>query len=249
MAVTEDQITPWSDDELAHAPASASTTFYDGTVCFITEAGLADITTASGQNLFGGLVIRQVDNSSGAASAKSVEFRVDGFGTFPGTGFAQSDVNSPLYATDNYTFTKTPSAAAVRIGTIVECISSTKVRSTIDGARWLGTSSTISTKTADFTILASESGKTFTNTGASGTITGTLPPAVPGLKYRARVSVAQQLRLDPDGTETISLPSTGVPGTAGQYVVADAIGETIDIECVVAGTWSVFGYTGTWTLV
>ena len=54
MAVTADQITPWSDNELAHAPAAASTTFYDGTVCFITEAGYADDDTASGQNLFGG---------------------------------------------------------------------------------------------------------------------------------------------------------------------------------------------------
>lgn len=103
------------------------------------------------------------------------------------------------------------------------------------------------TKTADYTLSDGESGAVVTNTGASGTITFTLPPAVPGLKYKARVSVAQQLRLDPDETETISLPSTGVPGAAGKYLVADAIGETVSLECVVAGSWSVMGYTGTWT--
>jgi hypothetical protein len=68
-----------------------------------------------------------------------------------------------------------------------------------------------------------------------------------GLKYRFRVGAAEELRIDPNGTETISLPSTGVPGAAGKYLVADAIGETVDVECVVAGTWSVFGFTGTWT--
>lgn len=249
MAVTADQITPWSDNELAHAPASAATTFYDGTVCFITEAGLADITTATGQNLFGGLVIRQVDNAAGAASAKAVEFRVAGVGTFPGTGFAQTDVGTPLYATDNYTFTKTPSASAVRVGTITEYISSTKVRATIDGAKWLGASSTVSTKTADYTVLASESGKTFSTAGASGTVVFSMPPAVPGLKYRFYVGAAQELRIDPNGTETASLPSSGVAQAAGAYLTANAVGETIDLECAIAGSWSVFGYTGTWTAV
>jgi predicted RecA/RadA family phage recombinase len=103
------------------------------------------------------------------------------------------------------------------------------------------------TKTADYTVLASQSGATLTNTGAAGTITFALPAALPGMRFNARVSVAQQLRLDPNGTETISLPSTGVPGAAGKYLVADAIGETVALVCLVAGTWSVMGYTGTWT--
>jgi len=105
------------------------------------------------------------------------------------------------------------------------------------------------TKTADSTLTATDcvDGVALTNTGASGTTTHSLPAALPGMKLRARVSVAQQLRLDPNGSETISLPSTGVPGAAGKYLVADAIGETVDLECVVAGSWSVMGYTGTWT--
>lgn len=102
-------------------------------------------------------------------------------------------------------------------------------------------------KTADYTVLAADSGKTFSTAGAAGTVTFAMPAATVGLKYRFRVGAAQELRIDPDGTETISLPSTGVPGAAGKYLTANAAGETVDIECVVAGTWSVFGYTGTWT--
>ena len=102
-------------------------------------------------------------------------------------------------------------------------------------------------KTANFTVVARESGRTFTSVGAAGTITATLPVATVGLGFRFRVGAAQQLRLDPNGTETIALPSSGVQGAAGKYLVADADGETVDIECTKAGQWSVFGYTGTWT--
>ena len=102
-------------------------------------------------------------------------------------------------------------------------------------------------KTAAYTVLTTENGTGFTNTGAAGAITLTLPAATVGLHYYFRVSVAQELRIDPDGTETISLPSDGVPGAAGKYLTANAIGETVHLVCAVAGSWSVFGHTGTWT--
>lgn len=104
----------------------------------------------------------------------------------------------------------------------------------------------VEAKTADYTVTVNDTGKTFTTVGATGTQTFALPAAKVGLKYRFRVGAAQQLRIDPDGTETIALPSTGVPGAAGKYLVADADGETVDIECTKDGQWSVFGFTGTW---
>jgi len=106
------------------------------------------------------------------------------------------------------------------------------------------------TKTEDYTLADDECyGSVITNTGASGAVAFTLPPATVGMEILARVSVAQQLRIDPNGTETISLPSTGVVQAAGAYIVADAIGETVQIRCDVAGTWTVYGYVGTWTAV
>lgn len=103
--------------------------------------------------------------------------------------------------------------------------------------------------TSDKTVTTAESGMTFTTVGATGTVTFTLPAATTAAKqkYRFRVGAAQELRLDPDGTETIALPSTGVQGAAGKYLTANADGETVDIECTKDGQWSVFGYTGTWT--
>lgn len=101
--------------------------------------------------------------------------------------------------------------------------------------------------TASDTLTVNETGTVHTNTGASGAITLTLPAATVGLHYKFYVGAAQELRIDPNGTETISLPSTGVAGAAGKYLTANAAGETVSIFCPVAGTWAVLGYTGTWT--
>lgn len=102
-------------------------------------------------------------------------------------------------------------------------------------------------KTANYAVSANDSGSGFTNLGASGAIVFSLPAAVVGLHYYFSVEVAQELRIDPNGSETISLPSTGVPGAAGKYLTADAIGETVHLVCAKAGSWRAMGSHGTWT--
>jgi hypothetical protein len=104
-------------------------------------------------------------------------------------------------------------------------------------------------KTASATLSVNDNGQVFTNKGAAGAITLTLPAATVGLRYYFYVGAAQELRIDPNGTETISLPSTGVAGAAGAYLTANAIGETVYLMCCETGTWACFGYTGTWTAV
>jgi hypothetical protein len=101
--------------------------------------------------------------------------------------------------------------------------------------------------TEDATLTADQSGFTHTTIGATGTVTLTLPPATLGLEFPFRVGAAQELRINPDGTEKISLPSTGVPGAAGKYLTANADGESVFLLCTKAGEWSVMGYSGTWT--
>jgi hypothetical protein len=104
-------------------------------------------------------------------------------------------------------------------------------------------------KTANYTVLQSEVGTGFRNTGAAGEITFSLPAALAGMHYYFYVDEAQELRIDPNGTETISLPSSGVPQAAGAYLTANAVGESVHIVCPKDGTWAVMGYTGTWTAV
>lgn len=102
--------------------------------------------------------------------------------------------------------------------------------------------------TAAATLTAAESGSVHTTVGAAATVLFTMPPATVGLEYYFYVGAAQELRIDPDGTEIISLPATGVPQAAGKYLTANLAGESVHIMCVVAGQWAAFGSTGTWTI-
>jgi hypothetical protein len=101
-------------------------------------------------------------------------------------------------------------------------------------------------KTADYSPLPSESGTTFTTDGATATVRFTLPTAVVGLRYRFRVGAAQALEVDPNGTETIAVATTGVQSAAGVHRTNSTNGCTLDVECTKAGQWSVFGKTGSW---
>lgn len=101
-------------------------------------------------------------------------------------------------------------------------------------------------KTADYTVDVTDLGKEFLNTGAGAAVVFALPAAIPGYEVYARVVAAQALRLDPNGTETIALPSTGVQGAAGKYLGCSTAGATLHLKCSVAGAWDVLGSTGTW---
>lgn len=105
---------------------------------------------------------------------------------------------------------------------------------------------TVTAKTADYTVTTGDTGKAFTNTGAAGTIVFSMPAATVGLRYTFGVGAAQALRIDPNGSETVSLPSTGVPGAAGKYLGCSTVGCTVNLVCLVAGNWNVVGHTGTW---
>jgi hypothetical protein len=105
--------------------------------------------------------------------------------------------------------------------------------------------------TASTTITRAQAvrGVVVSNAGASGAVTFALPKAEPGLQVTAVVKAAQELRLDPNGTETLALPSSGVQQAAGKYITADALGESATYVCIVKGTWDYVGpIDGTWTV-
>lgn len=85
--------------------------------------------------------------------------------------------------------------------------------------------------TTDTTLVAANLNTNITNTGAAGTVTLTLP-AVSGLAgyiFHVELTVAQVVRLDPAGTESIYLGGSGV---AGKYAnIAGVIGNMVDVYC------------------
>lgn len=104
-------------------------------------------------------------------------------------------------------------------------------------------SATVSAQAATATLVAADMNKNLTNTGASGTITLTLP-AVSGLAgyvCHVELTVAQIVRVDPAGTESIYLGGSGV---AGKYAnIAAVIGNMIDIYCD-GNQWLIVGRDG-----
>lgn len=106
-------------------------------------------------------------------------------------------------------------------------------------------SATGGTITAEMAL--SSGGAIVANIGASGATTFALPPAKKGMRVTALVQAAQELRLDPNGTETLS-GTDGVQGAAGKYIGADAVGERIVYVVIVDGQWHVVSSNGTWTI-
>jgi hypothetical protein len=102
-------------------------------------------------------------------------------------------------------------------------------------------------KTADYTVVAlTDNNAIFSNTGAAGTVVFNLPAATVGQQYSFRIVAAQALRVDPNGSETIALPSSGVQGAAGKYLGSATAGGTLTLRCDVAGQWSCVNSTAVW---
>jgi hypothetical protein len=131
MAVTANQVIEKREGRRSY-PVAASVHIYEGTLVFLTAAGYATDVTATGVNGFVGVAVGEQDNSSGSAGDLTVEVWAEGEFVLQGTGFAQADVGSKVYAEDNYAVGVSISTASVPIGMVTEYISSTKIRVDID---------------------------------------------------------------------------------------------------------------------
>jgi hypothetical protein len=96
----------------------------------------------------------------------------------------------------------------------------------------------VAAKTAAYTVLTSDSNTTFSNVGATASVTFTLPLASTGLKYGFVVRAAQTIVIAPNALDTIvgqetafaAGGSVSLPAVAGHFVV---------LECLSANVWSI----------
>jgi len=108
---------------------------------------------------------------------------------------------------------------------------------------WLMTN-TVEVHTSDDTLTEHETGSVYSNLGATGAVTLTLPTVTKaGIKFTFAVQAAQELRVDP-GTATIRDDSGQ---TADKYKSANAIGECLQIISDSDGDWYTIAKYGTWT--
>lgn len=102
-----------------------------------------------------------------------------------------------------------------------------------------------STQTTNFTVPVSANGTYYNNTGATGSVTFTLPPAVPGLNYGFTVDAAQTVEVLGSGTDQIAI---GASNSSSENITASAAFATVVIYAYKTGQWVATSSTGTWTV-
>ena len=247
---------PFSVRELTSA-INTHGTYAGGIVSRVTEAAFGSPYlvcrkgSADRQILVGTATARPLGTVCDSAdSATQVGVRVFGQGD-PQVmvGAAAITVDSPVYTSASGKVTSTPTAGCWLVGVALTACSGDGAEFLVATCAPVQVTSPVVVSTADAAVTAAQAiaGVFLSNAGAAGAVTFALPAAVVGMRVTAIVEVAQELRLDPNGTETIALPSTGVQGAAGKYLTADAVAERVQLVCVTAGTWDVVDYAGTWT--
>lgn len=101
----------------------------------------------------------------------------------------------------------------------------------------------VSARTADFTISTFPVGTLFTNFGAAGVITGTLPAATAsGKSYTFAVRAVQFLQIQAGAGDAINL---GGVSSSNQFR-ANTAGSSVTIVDIKANLWQATAIAGTW---
>lgn len=239
--------TPQRQGDIVVAPVAASTIIYAGTLVALNSAGDIVAASATAGLTVVGRAEADADNSAGAAGAITVAIKRGVF-RFANSGTAAVDADDKgklCYVEDNTTVCETATLRVVA-GRVVDVDSAGVWVDTRESAALTRVRNTLISATG-ITLTPAQSGAIISNLGASAAAVYALPAATPGLEFEFLVEVAQELRIDPNGTETIALPSSGVQGAAGKYLTADAVAERVRLVCLTAGTWDVLDFAGTWT--
>ncbi|SFK92329.1 hypothetical protein SAMN05216302_102124 [Nitrosomonas aestuarii] len=124
MALTADRNTPMMDAELINVPVAASTKIYAGSIVAANASGYATKGAVATTLTFLGRAEEQVDNSSGANGAKTINVRRRAafkFKNYGSDAVTQAELGKTCYIYDDETVAKTNgtatrSAAGIVVG-------------------------------------------------------------------------------------------------------------------------------------
>ena len=237
------------DGNRYHFPLlTAAVKLLEGVLWARNAAGyITNATGADGEKVVG-MGSAEVDNSAGSAGDLNCN-AVRGIYQLVNSSanaVALTNVGQPCYVEDNQTVaTKGAVVAGIVVDVDDDGVWVDVAKSPMEAS--IGRRRPVLVDADGASLESSESGMVISNLGASGAATFVLPPATAGLEFIFIVEAAQELRIDPDGTETVALPATGVQQAAGKYITANAVGENIHLICTTAGTWCAISFAGTWT--
>lgn len=233
-------------------PVIASDIIYEGAAVGVVKAS-GHARPLAAADRFAGFAEAKADNSAGAAADIDVRVVESGKIQLSVTGAVITDVGQPVYATDDDTFTFTPTAA-VFVGFVHRFVSSGVVVVAFDALNYqdpYGDRSVKETKSANYTLDAQDTGKVIfvdtdavvltlpsiadglggvkiVNIGAYGTIAVTISPA------------ALDMILGPDitGADNKDLINTKATAQRGDYVVIDLGDDDGYVVTEMVGTWA-----------
>lgn len=93
----------------------------------------------------------------------------------------------------------------------------------------------VSAKTTGYTVLDTDASTFFTNTGASGSVTFTMPTPVVGMSYEFYRDANQTVTVDIGGSVTIRVGASVT--TAGGNITLDAVGSRIRLVAISTTQW------------
>ena len=135
MAVTANQIVRrrGRDGHIRKVPVAASTTLYEGTLCY-EDAGGDFVGVILENGAFGGIVRETVDNSAGADGDKFAEVWTDGdfLLTCSAASLLKADVGKTVAGVDNAQVSETLTDSPL-VGIITEFVSTTQAWVSIKG--------------------------------------------------------------------------------------------------------------------
>lgn len=120
--------------ELVSYRVGANAVIYKGALVSVRNDGFAyPSRSGTSSDVFVGVAFESVDNTGGAAGAKSVRVLKRGTYVYNGSGFTQASVGQAVYALDDNTLTTTATNNQL-VGYVVEVLSATRARIRIDNA-------------------------------------------------------------------------------------------------------------------
>lgn len=104
----------------------------------------------------------------------------------------------------------------------------------------------ILSKTSNYPVLLTDSGRVLNNVGAGGSVNFTLPTAAVGLQFEFVITDAQTMTITAAASTTIRIAGTA-SASAGN-ITANSVGNTIRLVATSTTAWIAMSHEGTWTI-
>lgn len=225
------EVDHYVDQELRRVAVAAGAHVFKGGLVEWNAAGFGQ--PVSGVGVFAGLAYEEMDNSAGADGA--VSGRVYTLGDFEVelAGAAAADVGRAVYATDDATLTF-DGQQAVYVGRVRGVVAAGRIILRL--AEAAPAMARVEHRTASFALSARQSGGVFTNLGASGAITATLPQNPPeGTTFKFVCMADQALQVAPGTAGGIYVK--GAKQADNRFVAISDIGDFLHLVADGNGDW------------